>query len=370
MHLTAPMTKTVTQQPYPQAPLASAVAAAAGGARCTAACMACGLIMVLALVPLVKCLDGDAAQQLAGEDAQQGPRQVQGPKDGAVLVRALRHKLALKLVQELEVQQVLGRQRLLTHHGLHGGHVLANGVVGVHLVGHLRVVLARHALADGRLHQAGQGGQHVDGGVDLAVVQLAVNVDLALRDVAREIGDGVRDVVVGHGENGQLRDGALAALDTAGALVDGGQIRVHVAGVAAAAGHLLTGGRHLTQRVGVRGHVGQDDQHVVPAVVRQVLGGGERNAGRDDALNGGVVGQVQEQHGALQGAVLLEVLLEEVRSLHVHTHGSEHNGELVALALSLGTVTVLGGLARQGAVHQAGLTANLGGNVVVGQTCS
>ena len=36
--------------------------------------------------------------------------------------------------------------------------------------------------------------------------------------------------------------------------------------------------------------------------------GGERDAGRDDALDGGVVGQVEEQHGALQAAVLLEIL--------------------------------------------------------------
>ena len=63
----------------------------------------------------------------------------------------------------------------------------------------------------------------------LSVVQLSLNVDLALRDVTRQVGDGVRDVVIRHGENGQLRDGALAPLDTAGALVDGRQIRVHVA---------------------------------------------------------------------------------------------------------------------------------------------
>jgi hypothetical protein len=43
----------------------------------------------LALVPLVQRLDGDAPQQLAREDAQQRPRQVEGLEDGAVLVRAL-----------------------------------------------------------------------------------------------------------------------------------------------------------------------------------------------------------------------------------------------------------------------------------------
>lgn len=101
------------------------------------------------------------------------------------------------------------------------------------------MVFARHAFADGRLHEAGEGGEDVDGGVDAAVVELAVDEDLAFGDVASEIGDGVGNVcgvlggleggergrgrtVVGHGQDGDLGDGAVAALDTAGTLVDGG----------------------------------------------------------------------------------------------------------------------------------------------------
>lgn len=51
---------------------------------------------------------------------------------------------------------------------------------------------------------------------------------LSLCDVAREVRDGVRDVVVGHGEDGQLRDAALAPLYAPSTLVDGGQVGVHV----------------------------------------------------------------------------------------------------------------------------------------------
>lgn len=35
------------------------------------------------------------------------------------------------------------------------------------LVGHVSVVLPGHSLPDGRLHQTGQGWQHIDGWVDL-----------------------------------------------------------------------------------------------------------------------------------------------------------------------------------------------------------
>jgi hypothetical protein len=46
-------------------------------------------LLALAVVPLVQRLDGDAAQQLAREDAQQRPREVERVEDGAVVVRAL-----------------------------------------------------------------------------------------------------------------------------------------------------------------------------------------------------------------------------------------------------------------------------------------
>lgn len=45
--------------------------------------------------------------------------------------RTLVDELALELVDELQVEVVLEGQGLLTHHGLHGHHVLAQGVVRV-----------------------------------------------------------------------------------------------------------------------------------------------------------------------------------------------------------------------------------------------
>jgi len=51
--------------------------------------------------------------------------------------------------------------------------------------------------------------------------------------------------IIGHGENWYLCDGATAALDTAGALIDGRQVSVHVAGEATPTGHLLTSRWHL-----------------------------------------------------------------------------------------------------------------------------
>lgn len=93
-------------------------------------------------------------------------------------------------------------------------------------------------------------------------MQLPVDKDLAFGNVPSQIGDGVRDIwinyrtVVGHCEDGDLGDGAVAALDSAGAFVDCREIRVHVSGIPATTGDFLAGSRDFAQCVGIRAHVG------------------------------------------------------------------------------------------------------------------
>lgn len=88
-------------------------------------------------------------------------------------------------------------------------------------------------------------------------MELAVDKDLAFRDVAGKIGNGMGDVcgmlglvriqliverertIVGHGQDWDLGDGSVAALYTASTLVDGRQICVHVTWVTATTWHFL-----------------------------------------------------------------------------------------------------------------------------------
>lgn len=56
---------------------------------------------------------------------------------------------------------------------------------------------------------------------------------------------GAGATVIGHGENGNLRDGATPTLHTASSLVDGGQVCVHISREATATWHLLSGSRDL-----------------------------------------------------------------------------------------------------------------------------
>ena len=85
----------------------------------------------VAWVELGQSAGRDALEHLLGEDTQQLPADVERLEDGAVLVVALRDEVLLELGEELEVEQVVGRQRLLAHHGLHRLHVLADGVARV-----------------------------------------------------------------------------------------------------------------------------------------------------------------------------------------------------------------------------------------------
>lgn len=61
------------------------------------------------------------------------------------------------------------------------------------------MVLARQPFPDGGFHKPREGREDVDGRVDLLVVQLTVDRDLAFGDVPREIRDRVRNICQGRG---------------------------------------------------------------------------------------------------------------------------------------------------------------------------
>jgi hypothetical protein len=94
-------------------------------------------------------------------------------------------------------------------------------------------------------------------------------------------------------------------------------------------------------------------------LVSIVFSGGECQTGRNDTLDRWVICQVQEERDAVQTPVLFKVLLEEARSFHVHTHSSEHDREVVLVAVE----NVLGR-----PFHKASLSDNLGGNLTPNHT--
>ena len=190
-------------------------------------------------------------------------------------------------------------------------------------------------------------------------MDLPVDVDLTLGNVTSQVGNGVSDIVVRHRQDGNLSDRSVAALHTTGSLINGGQIGVHVTGEASSTRDLFSGGRDLTESLSVGGHVSEDDEHVLLTLIGQEFGRGQSQARRDDPLNGGIVGQVEEETDVLHGTVLFEVLLEESSGLHVDSHSGENDGEVILVIIQN---------RFSGQANQRSLTTDLGGNLVVRET--
>jgi hypothetical protein len=62
------------------------------------------------------------------------------------------------------------------------------------LVGDVAVIFSRAALADRRLHETREGWQNVNWRIDTPVVELTVDEDLSLGDVARQVRDRMCDI--------------------------------------------------------------------------------------------------------------------------------------------------------------------------------
>ena len=72
-----------------------------------------------------------------------------------------------------------------------------------------------------------------------------------------------------------------------------------------------------------------------------------------------IIGQIQEQGDPLHAAVLLEISGEEPARFEIDSHGSKHDREVLLVPI----VDVLGGL-----IDKTSLTADLSGDLVMGQT--
>lgn len=84
------------------------------------------------------------------------------------------------------------------------------------------MVRSGHPFSNCTLHKTRKRWEDVDWRVDASFAHISVYVDLALSDVASEIRDWMSNVVVRHGEDGNLSDGSDFALDSSCSLVDSG----------------------------------------------------------------------------------------------------------------------------------------------------
>jgi hypothetical protein len=190
-------------------------------------------------------------------------------------------------------------------------------------------------------------------------VQVSVDKDLAFSDVSSQIGDGMGDIIIGHGENGQLGDGTILADDSTGSLVKSRQIGIHITGIPSSTWHLFSGSRDFSQSVCVRTHISQDDKHVHFFFVSEILSSGKSKSGGNDTLDGWIIGQVHEEDHSVHRSVDLEVSLEESSCLHIDSHSCENNSEVF-----------LGVIMNVLLLDKGSLSTNLGSDFIVRKTSS
>ena len=148
--------------------------------------------------------------------------------------------LFLEGIGEVEHCLVGVRHAFATDDGFEPPNLASLGIVCVERVGDLPVISSSPPLPDAPLHQPGQAGQHIHRREDSTLMKLPPKHDLSLRNVTGKVRYRVCDVVLWHRNDRQQRDRSPLPLDTAGALVDGCQIRIHVARVTSSPGQLLT----------------------------------------------------------------------------------------------------------------------------------
>ena len=145
-------------------------------------------------VELVLDLAWDLRKRVFWIQGKKFPGQVQGIVESSWFVLSLGNELSFESLQEFQMGVIFFSQGFLTNNCLHGGCVLCCGIVGIQLVGDWGMIWS--ILFNSFLHQTGQRWQHVDRRVNLLVVQLSIDEDLALSDVTSQIWDRVSDIIV------------------------------------------------------------------------------------------------------------------------------------------------------------------------------
>src|SRR5256712_4551588 len=278
-------------------------------------------------VVLLEGLPVDFCEPRLVDRREEPPADLEGRFDRPVLLGPLADELLLEPVRELEHLPVPLGKRFFPDDRYEAADVLAFRVRRVELVRDLLVVLPRAAFPDPRVHESGQGRQRVDRRIDAFSVEVAVQRDLAFRDVASQVGNRMGPIGIGNRHDRDLRDGPGPAMGASRALVDCREVRVRVAGISAPAWHFLARGADLPQRLRVVRHVRQDREDVHAHLVREALRCGEGHPRRDEQLDREVVRAVQEEVRPLKRARPFEVVHEDAGLLVGDPHRREHDAE-------------------------------------------
>ena|SRR6185437_12303083 len=141
-----------------------------------------------------------AGRSVAGNGASRSQARVEGLLDGASLF-LLPDEAAFEVLDEGQDAAVVVGECLFSHYRDEAAKFLPTAQECGELIGNAAVVLAGAFRADPGIHEPAERGQDINWWGDAAPVQFPGQHDLTFGDVAGDVGDRMRDVVVGHREN-------------------------------------------------------------------------------------------------------------------------------------------------------------------------
>ena len=187
---------------------------------------------------------------------------------------------------------------------------------GVH---HLAVVLAG-LLALHQLLESAEAAEWIHD--DAAGIGVGAKENLTLGDVTGIVRDGVGDITVVQGGDGDDRYGAACG-QLHRLLVDFGKVGIQGTGHGILRGDLVHTVADYGQGVSVQRHVRQQYEHFLVLVNGKVLRRRKGHVGDEQTLHGRILGRVHEGNDAVQCAGVLEGVTEEQVVVVAQSHSSQ-----------------------------------------------
>ena len=157
---------------------------------------------------------------------------------------------------------------------------------------------------------------------NLTRVRIVAQEQLTLGDVTRIVGDGVRDVAARKGRHRDNGDRAAVG-QLHGLLIDLRQIGVERTGHRVLRRNLIHTVRYDGQRIGVKGHVRQQHQHLFTLIDGEIFGGGQGHVRHEQTLHRGILRGIDERNDAIERTGVFEHLLEVEEVVVRETHAAQ-----------------------------------------------
>src|SRR5271157_2480666 len=163
------------------------------------------------------------------------------------------------------------------------------------------------------------------------MIEITSECDLPFGDIAGQVRDGMRNVIVRHAENRNLGNRAFAGANASCALIKRGQVTIEITRIPFAARDFTANVRNLTKRFAIVGHISENDQHVHLFFESQVFSQGQRGARRDETFHGRIICEIEEHRHARECSAFHKRFAKEISHVMLHTHRREHNRKLFRL---------------------------------------